>query len=110
LCFANEHACKAVINWIVTFDFTQFVTFPTRETNTLDLVLCDKDQFICDVSHSPPIGHSDHCVIDFSFLIRDSRVDNNKNINFIEHASVRSGMWVISTPLIVTYILFLGKL
>jgi len=66
-CFANEHACKAVINWIVTFGFTQFVTFPTRETSILDLVLCDKDQFIRDVSPSPPIGHSDHCVIDSSF-------------------------------------------
>ena len=60
LCFANDHACKAVINWIVTFGFTQFVTFPTWETSTLDLVLCDNDQFICDVSPSPPIGHSDH--------------------------------------------------
>ena len=88
MCFANELACKAVINWIVTFGFTQFVTFPTRETSTLDLVLCDKDQFICDVSPSPP-GHCDHCVSDFSFLIRDSRVDSSKDINSIEQASVR---------------------
>jgi len=55
LCFANKHACEAVINWIATFGFTQFVIFPTRETSILDLVLCDNDQFICDVSPSPPI-------------------------------------------------------
>jgi len=32
---------------------------------------------------------TDHCVIDFSFLIRDSRVDSSKDINSIEQASVR---------------------
>ena len=49
--------------------------FPTRETIILDLVLCDSDQLICDMSPSPPIGHSDHCVVDFSFLVRDCRDD-----------------------------------
>ena len=32
LCFANEYACNAVLNWIITSGFTQFVVFPTRET------------------------------------------------------------------------------
>ena len=75
LCFANEYACNALLNWIITYGFTQFVVFPTRETSILDLVLCDSDQLICDVSSSPPIGHSDHCVVDFSFLVRDCKDD-----------------------------------
>ena len=42
----------------------QFVKLPMHQTNILDLVLCDNDQLIYDVTSSRQIGHSDHSVVD----------------------------------------------
>ena len=73
-CIVNDYVCKGVVNWIATSGLTQFVKFPTRQTNILDLVLCDNDQLICDVTSSPPIGHSDHNVVDFMLLVCDGKM------------------------------------
>ena len=37
-CIVNDYVCKGVVNWIATSGLTQFVKFPTRQTNILDLV------------------------------------------------------------------------
>ena len=87
-CPASDYVCKAIVNWIITSGLTQFVKFPTRQANILDLVLCDNDQLICNVTSSPPIGHSDHGVVDFTFLVRDGKEHGEKNTNPGKHASV----------------------
>ena len=65
----NDYVHCTFLNWVVNNGFMQFVTFPTRGTNTLDLVLCDDEHLISNITYSPPIGHSDHCVVDFSFVV-----------------------------------------
>jgi len=81
-CNVNDYVCKAVVSWVATSGLTQFVKFPTRQTNILDLVLCDSDQLICDVTSRPPIGHSDHNVVDFMVLVRDGKDSVDASIKY----------------------------
>ena len=37
--------------------FTQIVNFPTREDNTLDLILIDDVQRLLSIFERPPLGH-----------------------------------------------------
>ncbi|MBM6549305.1 hypothetical protein H7673_10630 [Streptococcus dysgalactiae subsp. equisimilis] len=67
----REAEAFAVIN-----NLSQLVTFPTRvpdrseeHAHTLDLLLTSNPSLISDLSHSPPLGSSDHCLITFSVQI-----------------------------------------
>ena len=72
-CSVND-ANIEILNWAVTNSFIQFVNFATRGDNILDLVLSDDCQVVSCVSQSPPIGHSDHCIVNFTVLIPVSPV------------------------------------
>jgi len=61
----NDYVNQSILNWAVSYGFVQYVNFSTRGQNILDLVLTDDDQIISDIADSPPIGLSDHCVVDF---------------------------------------------
>ena len=46
------------------------MSFPTREENILELILAGDEQTVNSVLSRPPLGHSDHCVIDFNVVIK----------------------------------------
>ena len=61
----NDYVSQSVLNWALNYGFVQYVDFSTRGQNTPDLVLTDDDQIINDITDSPSIGFSDHCVVEF---------------------------------------------
>jgi len=61
---------KLFLDFVTTNSFLQFVNFPTRDNNTLDLILANDQQVVCSVSPNAPLGHSDHCSIDFKVCMR----------------------------------------
>ena len=69
---ANNCDSSTVLNWAITGGHTQFVNFATRGVNALDSVFSDDRQMISSISYKPPIGHSDHCIVDFLFFIENS--------------------------------------
>ena len=77
---ANNCDSLTVLNWAITVGYTQFVNFATRGVNTLDLVFSDDTQMISSISYSPPIGHSDHCIVDFLLCIQNT-ADTNGGTN-----------------------------
>ena len=50
---------KILLNFAVSNSFTQFVNFPTRADNVLDLVFASDECAINRVLPSPSLGHSD---------------------------------------------------
>ena len=56
---------KVFLDFVTTNSFHQFVNFSKRASNTLDLILANDDQVVCSVFPKAPLGHSDHCCIDF---------------------------------------------
>ena len=64
------------------------VNFNTRNENLLDLILTDDELSVVTVGSHPPIGHSDHSVIEFSLGINSgvtsvSSVTDCKACNFL---------------------------
>jgi len=68
-CTTTDYVTTTFFNWVVRNGYTQFVNFATRGANTLDLVLTDCESVVSSISCSTPIGHSDHCVIDFVIFV-----------------------------------------
>jgi len=49
--------------------YSQLVHFPTRGNNLLDLVLTNVDMLVIKVTSHPPVGFSDHIMLEFSVEI-----------------------------------------
>ena len=65
---SSDHISKSLLNWFNAHGFCQFIQFPTRGDNILDLVLADDNQIISRIYPNPPLGplgHSDHCIVSF---------------------------------------------
>ena len=58
--------------------FTQFVDFCTRGDNLLDLVLLNDREIVFSISAKPPLGNSDHTVIDFNLNISITGNDDHE--------------------------------
>ena len=69
LCCSQDPIHKTLFDFVINSGFCQFVDFPTRGSNVLDLVLADDDQIVTAVRSDPPIGHSDHLVIRFTVVL-----------------------------------------
>ena len=67
-----DYISTALLNFVISGGFYQFVNFPTRGDNILDLVLIDDDQIVSNIIASPPVGHSDHCIVDFTIVMKCS--------------------------------------
>lgn len=65
----SDHVSKSLLDWAIASGCCQYVTFPTRGENILDLVFANDDQIISSVYAQSPLGNSDHCIIDFSLVI-----------------------------------------
>ena len=62
--------------FVITGGFILFVNFNTRGNNLLDLVLSNDSEIVCYISSRPPVGYSDHSVIDFKL---DVRIDDTSD-------------------------------
>ena len=54
----SDGVSKLFLNFISTRSFYQFVAFPTREENILDLIFANDEQIVNSVLSKPPLGHS----------------------------------------------------
>ena len=57
-----------VLRFINENNFMQLVNEPTRNSNILDLVLCNQPLLVCDLDVQCPIGNSDHCAVQVSIV------------------------------------------
>lgn len=62
---------KDFIDMFVSHNFSQLVDKPTRGESFLDLVFCNCDRLVTQLSVTPPIGNSDHATIDFLIDVGD---------------------------------------
>ena len=64
-----DYIHSTMFDFIVKRGFSQFVDFCTRQENILDVILCDDDLLIARVAPHPPVGHSDHIVVEFDITV-----------------------------------------
>ena len=64
--------------------FTQFVNFHTRGNNLLDLVLSNDSEIVCSITSKPPLGHSDHNIIDFKLDVKTGNIGDHDKENTAE--------------------------
>ena len=61
---SNAKLARDFVTCVLDNAFTQYVSFPTRENNFLDLVLCKNLSCIPDVKLVAPVVKSDHdCIM-----------------------------------------------
>ena len=80
---SNDYISTAVLRWAVMHGYFQFVDFPTRGDNILDLVLADDNHIISRIYCDPPLGYSDHCIVNFVLDI----IDNFRHISLEPYQS-----------------------
>jgi len=89
---------KILLNFAVSNSFTQFVNFPTRSDNVLDLVFASDECVINRVLPSPPLGHSDHCIVDFNVILKHT---NHFVVADDKTAKKRFNWYIIGTSLLL---------
>jgi len=57
------------IDFVSKFGLTQLINFPTRGGNILDVLLTNVEQIVAGISCLPPIGCSDHAIVEFSLVL-----------------------------------------
>ncbi|EYC44413.1 hypothetical protein Y032_0462g1896 [Ancylostoma ceylanicum] len=88
---AKSAVSKSFLELCLTHTLSQVVNAPTHGDRILDLVLCNEDNIIDNISILPPLGSSDHSTINFHlrlrsepspkyFLKRDYKTANYDNI------------------------------
>jgi len=65
----NDGIHRPLMDCFIENGFTQFVDFPTRLDNILDIVAVNDKQHLLTLSERPPLGFSDHSCIEFSLLV-----------------------------------------
>ena len=79
--------------------FSQLVTEPTKQSNILDLVLCNEALLVSDVNVLSPIGGSDHASIQFKVITNyDRPTGSNPSAN--EHAETQCTVYTYGNMLI----------
>ncbi|KAK6051837.1 hypothetical protein COOONC_10658, partial [Cooperia oncophora] len=64
---------KSFLDLCSNYGYLQLVKSPTRQGNTLDLILCNDPSLISDVAIHAPIGTSDHCSLSAALQSRHVR-------------------------------------
>lgn len=64
------------LEYLQSFELKQNINKPTRGENILDLVLCNEENLIRNITINPPIGNSDHNTIDFEISLTSNFNDN----------------------------------
>jgi len=80
----TDYISTLFTGFVRTGGLTQFVNFNTRGNNLLDLVLSNDSEIVCDIYSKPPLGHSDHNVIDFKLDVRTGDIDHPDKDNTAE--------------------------
>jgi hypothetical protein len=73
---------RLFLDFTLNNGLTQLVTFPTRQNNTLDLILTDRVDNLSNIQAQPPFGNSDHESI--CFQIQHSTESQNINIEHLD--------------------------
>jgi hypothetical protein len=76
---ANNTFSEHFVDFVNAYGLTQFVNQPTRNNNSLDLVLCSSSSFASYINVLPPISTSDH----YTILLRPN-VPTNINMHHNE--------------------------
>ena len=84
LTHCTDYISTLFAGFVTTGGFTQFVNFHTRGNNLLDLVLSNDSEIVCSISPKPPLGHSDHSMIDFKLDVRTSDIEGQDKMNTVE--------------------------
>jgi hypothetical protein len=66
---ANSACDSYFIECINELNLIQKICKPTRESNILDLIFCNRDDFISDVNVCETFSTSDHCYITCNFNV-----------------------------------------
>jgi hypothetical protein len=69
-------------HFLTSFEFKQYVNFPTRQQNIIDLVLSNHNSCISDVTSLPPFNNSDHNSIAFKFKFQTNSTPTSITYNF----------------------------
>jgi len=83
---------RPVLDFAVNFGFSQLVDFNTRGDNLLDIILTDDSMLIAKVGALPPIGHSDHLVVEFtvSVNLQVNSTSNNPSADDVRYQWYRA--------------------
>ena len=73
----GDHINARIFDFMSSRGYSQFIDFATRGENILDLIFSDDDQIICSTNCCPPLGSSDHCLIEFQFVTSCKSVLNS---------------------------------
>lgn len=68
---STQFGQKEFLSFISTKGFNQFVTFPTRNNNVLDLVFCNEPNLVQFVSEVPTDPIFDHKIVSFSVVCQE---------------------------------------
>lgn len=68
---SQSGSAELFANAFIDSNLYQLVNKPTRyrlgyEPSLLDLIMVNEESLVTDIVHKPPIGKSDHCVLEFS--------------------------------------------
>jgi len=77
----------SVLVFVVKSGLYQFVDFPTRGCNLLDVILADDHFIVSSVTAGPPFGNSDHLSIKFVLNVKSSNnasdaITDSSNIQY----------------------------
>ena len=104
----------SLLSFVSQYGLSQFVHFATRGENTLDIVLSNDEQIVSSISSTPPLGHSDHNMVNFTLGLK-SLLPRDKNTKIISQRKRAENQpsdyaWVKQTmiPLQTTYSMLTG--
>ena len=84
---SSDNVHSTLLNFVISNGLSQFVHFPTRCENILDLILSTDNQLLNSVSPNPPLGHSDHILVTFTLglkcLLDCNRLPNADTQHFV---------------------------
>jgi len=84
----NDFTCptdcinSVFVDFVINNGFSQMVNFSTRHNNLLDIGLTDDNMIVANLDSHPPIGLSDHVIIEFDVVLT-FKVYPDPNVNYI---------------------------
>jgi len=86
-----DYVHTKIFEYVISRGFVQLVDFSTRDTNLLDLIFTDNDNLIVEIQERPPIGHSDHCAIEFTIAAAQNSIVQPLRSASVPHYQWRNG-------------------
>ena len=72
---------SVIVDFVINNGFSQLVNFNTRYNSLLDVVLTDDNLIVSNLDSHPPIGLSDHVIIEFDVVLT-FKVYSDPNANY----------------------------